>query len=87
MISHRSRSGRSTVIRRKPNASFGKILTFSPSSKSPYSRVISSICAAGDLLALLAERLAHLHEVVASIDELDLARDAPGALRLVTTQK
>ena len=35
VISQRSRSGRSTVIRRKPNASFGKILTFSPSSKSP----------------------------------------------------
>ena len=35
VTSQRSRSGRSTVMRWKPNASFGKILTFSPSSNAP----------------------------------------------------
>ena len=40
-----------------------------------------------DLLALLAEALAHLHEELARVDELHLARAARALLRLVTTQK
>ena len=86
MTSQRSRSGRSTVIRRKPNASLGKILTFSPSVKSPYSRVISSICAAEISLRFSPSDLRIFTKYSRASTSWTLPRRS-GALRLVTTQK
>ena len=51
----------------------GKILTWSPSVKSAYSRVISAICSAQISLRLSPRRLAHLDPVLAGVDQLDLA--------------
>ena len=79
MISQRSRSGRSTVTRRKPKDSLGRILTRSPSSNVAVELGDLGDVVVGEFLALLAEALAHLLPQLAGVDELDLAA-AFGAL-------
>ena len=73
VTSYRSRSGRSTVMRWKPKASLGRIFTRSPSVEVAVEAGDLGDLVVADLLALLAEALAHLGEQLAGIDELDLA--------------